>query len=125
MIIREFKCRDCGALFESAERDPECPSCTGEEPERVFMTAPAIRSPKTSVADRTLKELASDYGLSDMNNKHGQAVKGGGNGQFTNSDALKNFNIPADARDGFSPLRGDIAGRGPTTWKKTPYSRSH
>ena len=41
----------------------------------MFLTAPAVRSPNTSKADRTLKELAADYGLSDMSNRDGAAVK--------------------------------------------------
>lgn len=75
MIIKEFRCLDCQTLFESSDADPVCPECTKDEPERVFLTAPSIRSPDTSRKDTIVKELASDYGLSNLSNKEGSAAK--------------------------------------------------
>lgn len=75
MIIREFKCNDCETLFESSDADPVCPTCTAEEPERVFLTPPAIRSGDTGRKDKIVKELAADYGMTNLTNKDGQPVK--------------------------------------------------
>lgn len=75
-VIREYRCNDCGALFESMSQDPECPTCSGAEPERVFLTPPGIKSPQTAFKDETVKGLAADFGLSNMSNRDGQPVKG-------------------------------------------------
>lgn len=76
-IIREFRCADCGSTFESSAPVEEvmCPHCSGAEPERVFLTPPGIKSPQTSIADREIRGLAADYGLSDVSNKDGAPVK--------------------------------------------------
>jgi len=125
-IIREFRCRDCSTTFESFDEDPECPSCTAPESERVFLTAPNIRSDKTSRADTIAKELASDFGMSNMTNKYGQPVKG-------NPDTGKNFGDQkimqtlaglGEAGDNFSAVAPAIRQAGnPRTWTKTPEAR--
>lgn len=77
IIIREYLCGDCGHKFESSDPADEvtCPQCTSPEAERAFFTAPSIRSPQTTFKDHTVKQLASDFGLSDVSNKHGEPVK--------------------------------------------------
>lgn len=77
IIIREFLCHDCGQTFESSDPVEEvaCPHCSAGEPERVFLTPPAIRSSDTTRKDTIVKELAADYGLSNVSNKYGEAVK--------------------------------------------------
>lgn len=111
-IIREFRCLDCEALFESSDADPCCPNCTADEPERVFLTPPSIKSPKTAFQDRTVKQLAADFGMSDMSNRHGKAVKEGPSGptapQFSGDTMQQLARIPNNARDGFSPLMGSL-----------------
>lgn len=74
-VIKEFRCLDCDTFFESSDPDPVCPSCTATEPERAFLTPPSIKDGKTSIADREQRALAETYGLSDMNNKEGRAVR--------------------------------------------------
>lgn len=117
IIIREWRCGDCGSTFESSEKpeDVACPQCTAEEPERVFLTAPAIRSKETTFKDATVKQLAADYGLSNVSNKDGAPVKRAPAGpdapQFAPSGVpvMQVLNsIPANARDGFSALRGQF-----------------
>lgn len=128
-VIREFRCNDCGTLFESMEKpeDVFCPSCTAEEPERVFLTPPAIRSPNTSRSDKILGELAADYNLSNMSNRHGEAVKGAPSGaqapQFANaanSPVLQRVASSGGA-DSFSGVLPTLrrAG-GPRSWSRTP-----
>ena len=108
-IIKEYRCLDCEALFESSDADPACPQCTADEPERVFLTPPSIKSPKTAFQDATVKQLAADFGMSDMSNRHGKAVKEGPASppaQFSGDAMAQLARIPQNARDGFSPLMG-------------------
>lgn len=129
MIIREFRCNDCSTTFESSAPIEEvaCPQCTAQEAERVFLTPPSIKSPKTAVADRTLKELAADYGMSDMSNKHGQAVRQAPSGaeapKFTENNpqmAAALARLGGNA-DGFSSVLPTLrATGGPRSWAKTP-----
>lgn len=113
MIIREFRCNDCGSEFESSDADPYCPHCAGESPERVFLTAPAIRSPVTNFRDHTVRDLAEAHGLSDINNRYGEPVK------KVKTDNPSTFapteqatqvlsRLPAGAQDSFSPLMGKL-----------------
>lgn len=131
-IIREFRCCDCGATFESMlpVEEVACPECSGEEPERVFLTPPSIRSPGTSRTDTTLKQLAADYGLSDMSNRDGAPVRrapsGAGAPQFAAPDpqmAQLLAKLGSNA-DGFSPVLPQIrAAGGPRAWAKVPEKR--
>lgn len=118
MIIKEWKCLDCETYFESSDDDPQCPQCSKIEPERVFLTPPAVRDAKTTSTDRELKRLAQDFGLSDMNNKHGEAVKKGGTGQFTNDSRVMQAvaGLPPGAQDQFSPLQSKFSN--PRTWTR-------
>ena len=128
MIIREWKCSDCGSLFESSEppEEVECPACSKSEPERVFLTAPGLKSPKTSIADREIRGLAADYGLSDVSNKYGEAVKKPASenpGQFMTGSpqGMQILSRLGPNSDGFSPLLPAIrAAGGPRTWERTP-----
>lgn len=118
MIIKEYRCLDCGSQFETADSDPACPSCSSDNGERAFYTAPGIKSPKTAVADATVKQLAADYGLSDMSNKDGGAVKratANGAGQFIAPSNLNKFK-PFGATDNVTPLKGMF--RGPRDWPR-------
>lgn len=129
MIIREFRCQDCNSTFESSDPVEEvaCPQCSAPEAERVFLTAPSFKSSKTSVADQTLKSLAADYGMSDMTNRHGQAVK-----QAPSGAEAPQFAAPSPQMtqvlsrlggnsDGFSSVLPTLrATGGPRSWSKTP-----
>lgn len=131
-VIREYLCSDCGATFESTLTIDEvsCPHCSGEDAERVFLTPPGITSPKTSSTDRTLQSLAQDFGLSDMSNREGQAVKRAPEGpaapQFAtgNPQALQMIQKLGSNADSFSPVLPALqrAGR-PHQWRKTPERR--
>jgi putative FmdB family regulatory protein len=123
-IIREFRCNDCGTTFESMERPEDvcCPTCTAQEPERVFLTAPSIRSDKTTRSDQIVKELASDFGISNMTNKGGEAVKKTTEAaQFsaTNNPMFQRVASMGSAADNFSPLMGTLRQAGnPRSWNK-------
>jgi len=76
MIIKEWKCAEHGS-FEGSF--PICPAmgCESTEVAREFKTAPGLTSDTTKFTDKGFDSLASSYGLSDMSNKDGKAVKGG------------------------------------------------
>lgn len=126
MIIKEYRCLDCANHFESSDADPVCPTCTAADAERVFLTAPAIRSPQTTTKDSIVKGLAADYGLSDISNKHGAPVKkpGTGNGaaQFAGGgQVMQKLAALGSQSDNFSPVLGSLqAMGGPRSWAKTP-----
>jgi putative FmdB family regulatory protein len=127
VIIREYLCRDCGNTFESSDavEDVACPVCTAQDAERVFLTPPSIKSPTTSNTDRTLQTLAADYGLSDMSNRDGAAVKRAPSGpaapQFTQqtpqmAQVLGKLGANADGFSGVLPTLRSSGG--PRNWAK-------
>ena len=132
MIIREFRCGDCQSTFESSDPVEEvvCPVCTAQEAERVFLTAPSIKSPQTAGKDRDLKQLASDFGITDMSNRDGAAVKRAPAGDAAPQFAAPNPQITqvlsklGGAGDGFSSVLPSLqrAGR-PHQWNKVPLKR--
>lgn len=133
IIIREFRCNDCGGTFESADPVEEvaCPTCSAPEPERVFLTPPAIRDARTSGTDRDLKNLANDYGLTNMSNRHGEAVKKAPDGasapQFSAADnpqAAQVLSRLGGNGDGFSGVLPSLRAAGrPHQWAKQPLKR--
>jgi hypothetical protein len=69
MIIRTYRCDDCGETFEvtceSSDGDPDCPFCAREmiwQPTRF-----AIGTTKGKAVDVTQKIMEEDYGLTDFN----------------------------------------------------------
>jgi len=71
-IRKEFICLAHGAFVSDK---PVCEHGCTLTVERAFFTAPAAISKKTQNTDRILRTLASDFGLSDMSNRDGKAVK--------------------------------------------------
>lgn len=127
MIIREFLCSDCGARFESSEspQDVVCPNCDAEDPQRAFFTPPGIKSPQTQSKDESLKALAADYGLSNMSNRDGSAVKKAPTGptapQFAtgNPQALQMLAKLGSNSDSFSPVLPQLQAAGrPHQWAR-------
>ena len=113
-------------MFESSDADPACPQCSSLEPERAFLTPPGIKSPHTSGTDATLRTLAADYGLSNMSNRDGAAVKRAPSGpaapQFApqgDPQTMQVLHRLGGASDGFSSVLPALrqAGR-PHQWTK-------
>lgn len=131
-IIRQFRCCDCGTTFESMQtvEEAECPKCSAPEPERVFLTPPAIRSQNTGRTDKILGELAQDYGLSNMSNRYGAAVKRAPTGADAPQFAAPNPQISqvlsklGNNADGFSSVMPALrSAGGPRAWAKEPLKR--
>jgi hypothetical protein len=73
MILRDYSCMAHG-IFESAK--PECPQgCKGGMVSIVHLKAPGFVSVRTKGIDKTTRNLASQFGLTDMDNRGGQPVK--------------------------------------------------
>lgn len=132
IVIREYRCNDCGCTFESSDPVEEvaCPTCSAPEAERVFLTPPAIRHSATTFNDVTVKQLANDYGLSDVSNKHGEAMKkapsGQGAPQFAghNPQTAQILQKLGSNADGFSGVLPALQRSGrPHQWRKTPERR--
>lgn len=96
----------CGHSFDALSNQPECPKCRsiklqerdyGNMPPTSMRADPTAHT-STSVlrrTDATLRNLATDYGLTDINNKNGQAAKGhhprpeaGARGKYGNMNVL-------------------------------------
>ena len=68
-ILKEFRCKAQGAFeaFVKADQMPKCPNgCSPKFVTREFRTAPAVRGVATGRMDNLQRELAHDFGLSDM-----------------------------------------------------------
>ena len=72
-VIKEWECAAHG-YFDATEG--VCPhGCPEQFVERVFLTPPGIKSQGTTRSDQTLKNLANDYGMTDIRNgANGEAV---------------------------------------------------
>jgi hypothetical protein len=78
VITKEWQCSGHG-YFEAAAADgevPKCPhGCAKRFVKRVFLTAPSIRSARTTNSDKTIRNLAQDFRMSDVkNDKAGGSV---------------------------------------------------
>jgi putative FmdB family regulatory protein len=129
IIIREFRCGDCGETFESTDPVEEvcCPTCSAQEAERVFLTPPSIKSPATTFKDNTVKQLAADYGLSNMSNAGGAPVRQAPSGPAAPQFAAPNPQISqalaklGGNADGFSSVLPALqSAGGPRNWAKVP-----
>jgi hypothetical protein len=75
-VNREYRCTAHDYEFESTEEHPPCPyGCSPRFVQMEFRTPPSIRHLGTRNTDILQKQLASDYGLTDMrNDKDGTSV---------------------------------------------------
>ncbi len=69
--IKEFLCPAHGR-FDSATA--KCPHGCDLVVDRVFHTAPALKSAKTKATDTLLRGIAADYGFTDMSNRNGSVM---------------------------------------------------
>ena len=68
-VLKEFYCKAHGAFEEFVKNDrmPKCPKgCSPRFVSREFRTAPSIRGVSTGRMDGLQRELAHDFGLSDL-----------------------------------------------------------
>jgi hypothetical protein len=68
-VLKEFYCKAHGAFeeFVKSDRNPKCPKgCSPRFVTREFRTAPSIRGVATGRMDGLQREIAHDFGLSDL-----------------------------------------------------------
>jgi hypothetical protein len=65
-VLHDFKCAKHG-YFESMAEFPSCPmkGCE-EEVAKVFLQAPGLMSDKTKKSDKTIKQLAMDFDMTNI-----------------------------------------------------------
>ena len=74
MILRDFNCIVHG-VFESGEEAPKCPfGCSNSFVEKVFLQPPMVGN-GTKMVDNVVKDLANDFGLTNLDNRGGDSVK--------------------------------------------------
>lgn len=78
-ILRTWRClnRRCGVEFEAGEPYPACPTCRGAKVQYIPGGGHVLHG-ATKHADRTLKEVASSYGLTNLRSaRQGEAAHPG------------------------------------------------
>jgi hypothetical protein len=74
-VLREWRCWAHDLAFEATDDHPHCPAgCSPKFVVQEFRTPPGIRSGGTRVLDGMARQLAADYGMTDMSNRDGQSV---------------------------------------------------
>lgn len=73
MPLYDWQCPIHGDFEGSHAICPEM-GCLNEDIIKVYRKAPGIVTARTRRVDRTVRQLASEHGLSDLNNRHGQAA---------------------------------------------------
>lgn len=104
-VLHDYKCAKHG-YFESME--PKCPmkDCH-EEVMVVFLQAPGMMSDGTKKNDQNLKQLASDFGMTNIKStREGEAQ----DGYFTRNNKASTNDEPREARPGDAALWGNQAG---------------
>lgn len=75
MVVREFRCTAHDYEFESHEEQPRCPfGCHPKMVIREFRTPFAIGTERAGRIDRLQRQVADDYGLTDMRNDRDSSV---------------------------------------------------
>lgn len=74
-VLREYRCTAHDHEFESTEEQPECPyGCHPKFVVREFRTPFGIGTNGAHTIDRLQRDLANDYGLTDMRNDRDASV---------------------------------------------------
>lgn len=73
-VLHDYKCKKHG-FFESMEA--KCPKGCVKDVMMVFLKAPSLKSDKTKRNDKNIKQLADDYGMTNMRStKEGESQVG-------------------------------------------------
>lgn len=94
-VVRSYKCDDHG-YFDGWNEDNACPQC-GAACKQVFIKPFSIKTGRTKHADRTLKQLAADYNMTDIKSvREGESQAG----------TFKHANQPKEPRPGDAVMWG-------------------
>ncbi len=98
MVIKEFRCAAHG-YFESGVEKPSCPKGGCTTVTRVFLTAPSIKGDSTKQADANLRQIALDFGLSDM-----RSARTGETARIKTKEQREAEDLQQKLRHRFAPL---------------------
>jgi hypothetical protein len=107
-VLKDYKC-DKHGYFES--REPKCPmkNCT-EEVYVVFLQAPGLMSDSTKKNDKTVKQLAMDFDMTDIKSTREGENQGG---FFTRKNKTSKKQLEKEAKEAAErprePRPGDAA----------------
>ena len=102
MVRRSYSClnRRCQSEFDSEQDHPPCPACRGLRVQWIPKPV-AIRSAQTTQTDKTVRELAADFGLSNFRSpQRDQRAKmplHSNNGDTTVFEPQKGWRLPMPA----------------------------
>lgn len=90
-VLHDYKCKEHG-YFEAWEA--VCPQGCTEDVMLVFLQAPSLMSESTKKNDQTIKNLASDFGMTNL-----RSTKEGENqsGYFTRNNKSKDIDVESQS----------------------------
>jgi hypothetical protein len=118
-VLREFRCTAHDYEFESLEENPTCPY--GCDPHFVvveFRTPFSIGTQKGRTVDRLQRELAADYGLTDMRNDRDSSVMAQTRRQSGGSRVIGSGSVRNEYREEQLPRWAPGIFRPPQGWAK-------
>jgi len=71
-VLADYECAAHGVFENMTGRCPH--GCSASFVQRIYLQAPGLTSARTKNIDKTLGNLASDFGLTDMNNQNGTSA---------------------------------------------------
>lgn len=103
-VLHDYKCPTHG-YFESFEAQCPMKQC-GEEVALVFLQPVGLKSDKTKHNDKTLKQLAMDFDMTDIKSvREGESQSG-----YLTRNNKTDKEIPREARPGDAVMWGNTAG---------------
>lgn len=115
-VLREFRCTAHDYEFESMEETPACPyGCSSKFVVLEFRTPFGVGTQRTSTIDRLQRDLASDYGMTDMRNDRDSSVmsqtrrESGGSRRIGSGRTIREYRAeqaPTWAPNIFKPSQG-------------------
>lgn len=100
-VLHDYKCPKHG-YFESFEAQCPMKACS-EEVDMVFLQPVGLKSDKTKHNDKTLKQLAIDFNMTD--------IKSTREGDSQSGYLTRNNSTPKEARPGDAVMWGNTGGR--------------
>ena len=71
-VLSDWSCAAHGVFESMTGRCPH--GCSNSFVNKVFLQAPGLKSARTTNIDKTLQNLAGDFGLTDLNNQGGTSA---------------------------------------------------
>jgi DNA-directed RNA polymerase subunit RPC12/RpoP len=117
-VIKEYKCKDCGRIFDS--QFPSCIHCGSTEVQRIFITPFGYKSDRTKFSDDNIKSQIEAYGLSDYSNNESTRHDPAKVLQSSWEEVKKGDTVHPSFQSGINveDIKGKAAGRYAATYHK-------